>query len=96
MGPDLIGNNPTGVGVHLLQFMMVNLTSPLIADHAYEVWELEFNSKVGYYMHCGALALGKRKHGDAADDFYFHRATNVNMARVAASMDGRCEHWDSA
>ena len=32
--------------------------------------------------------------GDDADAHYFHRATQVNMARASISMDGRLEHWD--
>ena len=52
------------MGVHLLQYMMMNITAPLMADHAYDIWELEFNSKFGYMMHVGCLALNDHKHGD--------------------------------
>lgn len=74
---------------------MANLTSPLMADHAFEVWELEFNSKFGYYLNLGFAALNDHKYGEDADDTYFHRTTFVNMARVAVSMDGRPEFWNA-
>ena len=68
-----VGKNCTTTGTDLLQLMMAMITSPLMADHAFSVEELEFNSKSGYYIHCGFMALNYRKHGS----FSFVKTTMV-------------------